>query len=60
MKEIQFEKVNEDIQIYPEEFKRKVVEEYLAGSGTKMHVAQVWNQNKKWYSKVDEITWLCK
>lgn len=36
MEEVEFKKVNKDIQIYPEEFKRKVVEEYLAGGCTKV------------------------
>jgi len=35
MDEIKFEKVNKDIQVYPEDFKRKVVEEYLAAAAQK-------------------------
>ncbi len=34
--EVNFKKINKDIQVYPEAFKRKVVEEYLSGAYIKM------------------------
>jgi len=47
MDEIKFEKVNKDIQVYPEEFKRKVVEEYLAGGCTKMDLLRKYGIKTK-------------
>ena len=42
-----FEKVNKDIQIYPEKFKRKVIEEYLAGGCTKMELLRKYGIKTK-------------
>jgi transposase len=47
MDEIKFEKVNKDIQVYPEDFKRKVVEEYLAGGCTKMDLLRKYGIKTK-------------
>jgi transposase-like protein len=47
MEEVEFKKVNKDIQIYPEEFKRKVVEEYLAGGCTKMDLLRKYGIKTK-------------
>lgn len=45
--EIKFKKINKDIQIYPEAFKRKVIEEYLSGSSTKMDLLRKYGIKTK-------------
>jgi len=47
MEEVEFKKVSKDIQIYPEEFKRKVVEEYMAGGCTKMDLLRKYGIKTK-------------
>jgi transposase len=42
-----FEKVSKDIQIYPEAFKRKVIEEYLAGGVSKMDLLRKYGIKTK-------------
>jgi len=44
---VRFEKISKEIQIYPEAFKRKVVEEYLLGSCTKMELLRKYNIKTK-------------
>jgi transposase len=45
--EVNFEKINKDIQVYPEAFKRKVVEEYLYGPCTKMDLLRKYGIKTK-------------
>ncbi len=45
--EVNFEKINKDIQVYPEAFKRKVVEEYLSGACTKMDLLRKYGIKTK-------------
>jgi transposase len=47
MEEIEFKKVKKDIQIYPEKFKRQVVEEYLGGGCTKMYLIRKYGIKTK-------------
>jgi transposase-like protein len=45
--EVKFEKINKDIQVYPEAFKRKVIDEYLSGSSTKMDLLRKYGIKTK-------------
>jgi len=45
--EVKFEKINKNIQVYPESFKRKVVEEYLSGCATKMDLLRKYGIKTK-------------
>ena len=44
---VKFEKVSKEIQIYPEAFKRKVVEEYLSGTCSKMDLLRKYGIKTK-------------